>query len=256
MSTARIDLNADLGEGYGPWRLGEDEALLDVVTSASIACGFHAGDPTIMVETAAAAKARSVAIGAHPGFHDLRGFGRQVIRQPVREIERDVAYQIGAMQACAALAGHRVSYVKAHGALANLANAEPEIAKAVARAVAGVDRGLALMVMPGLAAERAAESAGLRSLREIYADRAYAEDGQLAPRGTPGAVIHDAEAIAARVLRMVEEGGVLTASGQLLPVGIDTVCVHGDTPGALTAARAVRAGLERAGIAVEACCGA
>ncbi|UMY16061.1 5-oxoprolinase subunit PxpA [Methylobacterium organophilum] len=256
MSTARIDLNADLGEGYGPWRLGEDEALLDVVTSASIACGFHAGDPTIMVETAAAAKARSVAIGAHPGFHDLRGFGRQVIRQPVREIERDVAYQIGAMQACAALAGHRVSYVKAHGALANLANAEPEIAKAVARAVAGVDRGLALMVMPGLAAERAAESVGLRSLREIYADRAYAEDGQLAPRGTPGAVIHDAEAIAARVLRMVEEGGVLTASGQLLPVGIDTVCVHGDTPGALTAARAVRAGLERAGIAVEACCGA
>ncbi|TXN20469.1 LamB/YcsF family protein, partial [Methylobacterium sp. WL9] len=141
-----IDLNADLGEGFGAWRMGDDAALLAIVTSANVACGFHAGDPDIMVETAMAAKARGVAVGAHPGFFDLRGFGRTPIRETPRRIERDVAYQIGALQACAALAGTRVTYVKAHGALANLANAEDAIAEAIARAVAGVDRGLALVV--------------------------------------------------------------------------------------------------------------
>lgn len=246
MST-RIDLNADLGEGFGPWRLGNDAALLDIVTSANVACGFHAGDPDIMVETAAAARMRGVAIGAHPGFFDLRGFGRNRIQESPRRIERDIAYQIGALQACAALAGARVTHVKAHGALANLSNEDEAMAAALARAVAGVDPRLVLVVMPGLAAERAAERAGLSVVREIYADRAYAEDGTLALRGTPGAVIHDAEEAAARVVRMVGEGAVLTLGGQRFPVAIDTVCVHGDNPEALAMAQAVRAGLEGAG---------
>lgn len=243
----RIDLNADLGEGFGPWRIGDDSALLDIVTSANLACGFHAGDPDIMVETAAAATARGVAIGAHPGFFDLRGFGRNTIRETPKRIERDVAYQIGALQACAALAGTRATYVKAHGALANLSNVEDDVAEAIARAVAGVDRTLALVVMPGLAAERAAERAGLRTVREIYADRAYADDGTLTPRSAEGAVLHDPQTIAARVRRMVEDGAVTTLSGRRLPMGIGTVCVHGDNPGALAAAKAVRADLEAAG---------
>ncbi|MCE4223297.1 5-oxoprolinase subunit PxpA [Methylobacterium sp. C25] len=243
-----IDLNADLGEGFGPWRMGDDAALLDIVTSANIACGFHAGDPDIMVETALAAQQRGVAIGAHPGFFDIRGFGRNAIRESPKRIERDVAYQVGALQACAALAGTRVTYVKAHGALANLSNAEDAVAEAIARAVAGVDRGLALVVMPGLPAERAAERAGLRTVREVYADRAYAEDGTLAPRSAEGAVLHEAHEIAERVRCMVEDGAVTTLSGKRIPVGIDTICVHGDNPGAVEAARAVRAGLEAAGL--------
>ncbi len=248
MNPQTIDLNADLGEGFGAWRMGDDAALLDIVTSANVACGFHAGDPDIMVETARAAKARGVAIGAHPGFFDVRGFGRNLVREIPEKIERDVAYQIGALQACAALAGARVTYVKAHGALANLSNAEDAVAEAVARAVAGVDRGLALVVMPGLLAERAAERAGLRTVREIYADRAYAEDGGLAPRSVLGAVLHDATDIATRVRRMVEDGAVTTLSGRRIPVGIETVCVHGDNPGAVEATWAVRAELEAAGL--------
>ncbi len=247
MSTRSIDLNADLGEGFGRWRMGDDLALLDIVTSANVACGFHAGDPDIMVETALAAKARGVAVGAHPGFADLRGFGRRVMPDGVQAIERDVAYQIGAMQACAALAGTRVTYVKAHGALANLANRDEAVADAVARAVKAVDPSLPLMVMPGLPAERAAEARGLGRIREIYADRGYGEDGTLLPRGEPGASISGAQAIAERVRAMVEAGAILTQAGTRIPVTIDTVCVHGDAPGAAEAARAVRAALETAG---------
>ncbi len=247
--SARIDLNADLGEGFGPWRMGDDAAILDVVTSANVACGLHAGDPDIMVETAAAAKARGVAIGAHPGFPDLRGFGRLRIQESSRRIERDIAYQIGALQACAALAGARVTHVKAHGALANLSNEDEAVAQALARAVAGVDRTLILMVMPGLPAERAGDRAGLRLVREVYADRGYSADGTLMPRAMAGAVIHEAEEAANRVVRMVGEGAVFTAGGRRIPVAIDTVCVHGDNPAALTMARAVRTELEAAGFA-------
>ncbi|WP_132249642.1 LamB/YcsF family protein [Methylobacterium segetis] len=243
----RIDLNSDLGEGFGPWRMGEDAAMLDIVTSANVACGFHAGDPGIMVETARAAKARGVALGAHPGFRDLEGFGRRVIPQSPAEIEQAIAYQIGALQGCAALAGHRVSHVKAHGALANLANVEDGVAAAIARGVRAVDRGLVLMVMPGLPAERAALAHGLAVSREVYADRAYGEDGRLAPRSEPGAVIHEAEAAADRVLRMLEAGAVETRGGRHIPVAIDTICVHGDNPAAVAMARTVRARLEAAG---------
>lgn len=249
--SGRIDLNADLGEGFGPWRIGDDAALLDIVTSANVACGFHAGDPDIMVETVLAAKARGVALGAHPGFFDLRGFGRNRVQESPKRIERDIAYQIGALQACAALAGARVTHVKAHGALANLSNEDEAVAEALARAVAGVDRTLALVVMPGLPAERAGERAGLALVREIYADRAYAEDGTLAPRARPDAVIHDAEEAAARVVRMVEQRAVFTISGRRIPVAIDTVCVHGDNPQALAMAGTVRAGLEQAGFTLR-----
>ncbi|WP_269780333.1 LamB/YcsF family protein [Methylobacterium sp. Leaf118] len=249
--SARIDLNADLGEGFGPWRMGDDAALLDIVTSANVACGFHAGDPHIMVETVLAARARGVAVGAHPGFSDLRGFGRNRILESPSRIERDVAYQIGALQACAALAGGRVTHVKAHGALANLANEDDTIAAAIARAVAAVDPSLVLVVMPGLPAERAGERAGLRLAREIYADRGYAADGTLLPRAAPGAVIHDPQAAAERVARMVGAGAVFTADGRSIPVAIDTVCVHGDGAAALTLARTVRAGLEAAGLTLQ-----
>ncbi|MBO1019811.1 LamB/YcsF family protein [Methylobacterium sp. SD274] len=248
----RIDLNADLGEGYGPYTLGDDAALLDLVTSANVACGFHGGDPAIMVATASAAKARGVSIGAHPGFQDLRGFGRRVIAESAGEIEAGVAYQIGALQACAALGHHRVTHVKAHGALANLSNADADVAKALARAVLAVDRTLPLVVMPGLAVERAALDAGLAVVREIYADRAYADDGQLCARSLAGAVIHDAAEAAARVRRMVEEGAVITLSGRRIAVSIDTICVHGDTPRAVETARAVRLALGEAGFALAA----
>ncbi|MFY9292461.1 MAG: 5-oxoprolinase subunit PxpA [Methylorubrum rhodinum] len=249
--SARIDLNADLGEGFGAWRMGDDAGLLDIVTSANVACGFHAGDPDIMVETAAAARARGVAIGAHPGFLDLRGFGRMRIQESPRRIERDIAYQIGALQACAALAGARVTHVKAHGALANLSNEDEAVAEALARAVAGVDRSLVLMVMPGLPAERAGERAGLRLMREVYADRVYVADGTLMPRAMPGSVIHDADEAARRVVRMVDEGAVFTGDGQKISVAIDTVCVHGDNPAALTMTRAVRTKLEAAGLSIR-----
>ncbi|KQT57272.1 hypothetical protein ASG52_02990 [Methylobacterium sp. Leaf456] len=231
--------------------MGDDAGLLDIVTSANVACGFHAGDPDIMVETATAAKARGVAIGAHPGFFDLRGFGRLRVGESPKKIERDVAYQIGALQACAALAGARVTHVKAHGALANLSNEDDAIAEALARAVAGVDRDLVLMVMPGLPAERAGERAGLRLMREVYADRGYSADGTLMPRAMAGAVIHEAEEAASRVVRMVGESAVFTGDGRRIPVAIDTVCVHGDNPAALTMARAVRTKLEAAGLSIR-----
>jgi UPF0271 protein len=246
-----IDLNSDMGEGFGPWTMGDDAAMLDIVTSANVACGWHAGDPNIMVQTAALAKAKGVAIGAHPGFGDLWGFGRRTIRgHTMTELERMVAYQIGALQACAALGGHRATYVKAHGALANLANDEDDIALAIGRAIKGVDRGLVYMVMPGLATERAAGTLGLDSVREVYADRAYADSGDLASRKTPGAVLHDAGEAAERVLRMVGDQAIVTVTGQRLPARIETVCVHGDTPGAVAMARTVRRTLEANGVAV------
>lgn len=246
-----IDLNSDMGEGFGPWTMGDDAAMLDIVTSANVACGWHAGDPNIMVQTAALAKAKGVAIGAHPGFGDLWGFGRRTIRgHTMTELERMVAYQIGALQACAALGGHRATYVKAHGALANLANDEDDIALAIGRAIKGVDRGLVYMVMPGLATERAAGTLGLDAVREVYADRAYADNGNLANRKTPGAVLHDAGEAAERVLRMVGDQAIVTVTGQRLPARIETVCVHGDTPGAVAMARTVRRTLEANGVAV------
>lgn len=247
-----IDLNADLGEGFGAYRCGDDAVMLDLVTSANVACGFHAGDPGIMAETFAGARARGVAVGAHPGFPDLAGFGRRPMPFSASEIERQVAYQIGAAQALAALAGHRLTYVKAHGALANRAAAERDVADAIARAVRAVDPALGLLAIARTAQVAAGEAAGLSVHAEIFADRGYTEDGQLIPRDRPGALIAEAAVAAERVLAMVQAGGLLTADGTLLPTRIDSVCVHGDSPHAVTMARAVRARLDEAGIGLAA----
>lgn len=246
-----VDLNSDLGESFGAWTMGDDGAMLDVVTSANIACGFHAGDPDTMLKTVENAKARGVAIGAHPGFHDLQGFGRrQVQGLAAREIETLVAYQIGALQAVATMAGHRVTHVKAHGALSNMAMVDTAMATSLARAVRAVDPSLVFVVIPLTALERAGEAANLPLAREIYADRAYEDDGTLVPRRKPGAVLHDPETVAARVLQMVEERAIVSVSGKRLALTIDTVCIHGDSPGAVAMARAVRRRLDEAGIRI------
>src|SRR3954463_13633864 len=224
-----IDLNCDMGEGYGRWSLGDDEAMLDIVTTANVACGFHGGDPNIMVATARVAKQKGVAVGAHPGFNDLWGFGRRVIRgDTMAETETMIAYQIGAMQACGALAGHKVTHVKAHGALGNLTNDEPDFAMALGRAIKAIDPNLVYVVMPGLPTERAAESLGLPMAFEVFADRTYDDTGNLTSRKKPGAVLHDADEAARRVLAMVREQTITTVTGKRIPARIDTICVHGD----------------------------
>lgn len=247
-----VDLNADLGEGYGAYACGDDAAMLAVVTSANVACGLHAGDPEIMAATFRLARERGVAVGAHPGFPDLWGFGRRRMPFSPAEIERLVAYQVGAAQALAAYAGHRITYVKAHGALANVAAAERDVADAIARAVRAVDPGLALLAIALTAQVPAGEAQGLSVHQEIFADRGYTEAGQLIPRGQPGALITDAEEAADRVLAMVESGAIVTAAGSRLPTPIRSICVHGDSAHAVTTARAVRARLEAAGIRLRA----
>ncbi|CEJ14388.1 LamB/YcsF family protein [bacterium YEK0313] len=249
---ASVDLNSDMGEGFGPWQMGDDAAMLDIVTSANVACGWHAGDPIIMHRTAEIAKAKGVSIGAHPGFGDLWGFGRRVIRgDSMADLEKQMAYQIGAMQALAVLAGHKVTHVKAHGALGNMSNDDEDVALAIGRAIKGVDSSLVYVVMPGLPTERAAERLGLAMAREVFADRTYDDNGNLTSRKKEGAVIHDAALAAERVLRMVEDQEVVTVTGKVLKVAIDTICVHGDNPAAVAMARTVRQRLEAAGIAVK-----
>lgn len=243
-----VDLNSDLGEGYGAYACGDDAAILGIVTSANVACGLHAGDPEIMARTFALAKERGVAVGAHPGFPDLWGFGRRRMPYSPAEIERLVAYQIGAAQALAAYAGHRITYVKAHGALANVAAEERPVADAIARAVHAVDRELALLAIALTAQVPAGEACGLEVHQEIFADRGYTPSGLLIPRSQPGAMITDAGEAADRVLRMVEAGAILTADGQTLPTPIRSICVHGDSDHAVATARAVRTRLEGAGV--------
>ncbi|MCA3267407.1 MAG: 5-oxoprolinase subunit PxpA [Azospirillum sp.] len=246
-----VDLNSDLGESFGAWNMGDDGAMLDIVTSANVACGFHAGDPDTMRATCEAAKARGVAIGAHPGFHDLQGFGRrQILGLTAREIEALIAYQIGALQGIATAAGHRVTHVKVHGALSNMAMTDRTIAEALARAIKAVDPSLVFVVIPLTQLEAAGEAANLPLAREIYADRAYEDDGTLMSRKKPGAVLHDPVEVAARVVRMVRERAIVGAGGKKMALGIDTVCIHGDSPGAVAMARAVRAELTAAGVTI------
>ncbi|MGB3864709.1 MAG: 5-oxoprolinase subunit PxpA [Xanthobacteraceae bacterium] len=247
-----IDLNCDLGEGFGPWRMGDDDAMLELASSVNIACGFHAGDADIMRRTAALAKARGVSIGAHPGYRDLHGFGRRpVVGITAAEIENLVAYQIGALQALAALAGHKVTHVKAHGALSNVACEDDMTARAIAAAIKAVDRNLTFVVLANSRLQTAGEAAGLPLAHEVFADRAYEDDANLVSRRKPGAVLHDAGEIAARVVRMVEGRAVVSVSGKVIKVPIDTVCIHGDTPGAVEIARAVRQALTDNGIDVK-----
>jgi UPF0271 protein len=250
-NTATIDLNADLGEGFGPWRMGDDTALLRVVSSANVACGFHAGDPDIMTRVFSQAREAGVAVGAHVAFPDLAGFGRRVLPMSAAEILRAVAYQIGAAQALAALAGHRLTYVKAHGALANLAERDSAVADAIVGAIRAVDSSLALLAIARSEQTLAGARGGLRVAHEIFADRAYAEDGRLVPRGSPDAVIHDVDAAIARVRRMLDAGALVTMSDKMLPTPIDSICVHGDTPQAVMLAQALRAALIADGVALR-----
>ncbi|GLK69656.1 5-oxoprolinase subunit PxpA [Hansschlegelia plantiphila] len=246
-----IDLNSDLGEGFGDYVCGDDEAMLRLVTSANVACGMHAGDPEIMARTFRLARERGVAVGAHPGFPDRIGFGRRRIPFSAGEIERLVAYQIGAAAALAAYAGHAVTYVKAHGALANVACEEPAVADAVARAIKAVDPALALLAIALTEQVKAGEAAGLAVHQEIYADRGYTDGGALIARGQPGALIEDAEAAASRALAMVEEGAIIARSGARLETPIRSICVHGDSPHAVAVAELVRERLEAAGVALK-----
>jgi UPF0271 protein len=246
-----IDLNSDLGEGFGDYSIGNDSAMLDIVSSANVACGFHGGDPEIMANVFRLAKDRGVAVGAHPGFRDLWGFGRRVIPHSPGEIERLVAYQIGAAQALATYAGHSITYVKAHGALGNLALADPAVATAITRAMKAVDSRLICLAIALGQQERIARDAGLEVISEIYADRAYTETGALVPRQQEGAVLRDPDAAAARVLRMIKAGALETISGGSLPTAIQSVCVHSDSPAAIAIAARVRQELEAAGIALK-----
>ena len=248
---ASIDLNADLGEGFGPWRMGDDAALLGLVTSANVACGFHAGDPDIMTRVLMQAREAGVAVGAHVAFPDLAGFGRRILPMSAAEIARAVAYQIGAAQALATFAGHRLSHVKAHGALTNLAEHDAAVADAIAEATRAVDPSLTLLAIARSEQTRAGERAGLRVAHEIFADRAYANDGRLRARALPGAVIHDVDAVIARVRQMLAAQALVTIDGELLPTPIDSICVHGDTPQAVALAQALRQALEKDGVALR-----
>jgi UPF0271 protein len=252
VSAATIDLNADLGEGFGVWRLGDDEAMLDIVSSANVACGFHAGDPAGLAHTCRAAAERGVRIGAQVGYRDLAGFGRRFIDASPADLTADVIYQIGALQALAHAAGARVNYVKPHGALYNTIVTHRTQAEAVAQAVYAVDPALPVLGLTGSAFFTAAEGLGLRTVPEAFADRGYRPDGTLVPRTEDGAVLHDAVQIAERVVTMVTDGHVVTADGTTVPVMTESVCVHGDSPGAVTIARAVRDRLRERGIALRA----
>jgi 5-oxoprolinase (ATP-hydrolysing) subunit A len=243
-----VDLNCDCGEGFGAYQIGDDAAMLELVTSVNVACGFHAGDPEIMAHLFSAAKAKGVAIGAHPGFPDLWGFGRRRLPFTSGEIERLVAYQIGAAQALCNYAGARLGYVKVHGALSNMAAEDAATATAIARAVKVAGRNLWFLAPAGTELETAGLEQGLSVAREIYADRAYTDTGRLVERSCPGAVLHEAGEAAERVLAMVSQGAIITASGKRLAVSIDSICVHGDSPNAVAMAKAVRARLEDAGI--------
>jgi UPF0271 protein len=246
----RVDLNADMGESFGPWGMGDDAALLDVVSSANIACGFHAGDWDVMAATMARAVAGDVGIGAHPGFPDLQGFGRRRMDLARPSLANLVRYQLGAAQAMARAAGGPVRHLKLHGALANMASEDADLARACYEAALSVDPEIILMVLAGTAQERAARDLDARMACEIFADRAYNPDGTLVDRREPGAVIHDAARATARIAGMLKAGAIIAEDGTHLPARIDTICLHGDTPEAVGMAKALRAGLEEAGLRV------
>ena len=248
----RIDLNGDVGESFGVYQIGHDAALMPALTSASVACGFHAGDPGVMRETVALARANGVAVGAHPGFPDLVGFGRRELKATPREVEDFVVYQIGALAAVAAAHGVRLQHVKAHGALYNMAAREPALADAIARAAASVDRSLILFGLPGSQLIAAGQRAGLRTSREAFADRAYLRDGSLVPRTQTGAMVEDADAVVGRVVSIVCDRAVTAIDGSRIDLDVDTVCVHGDTPDAAALASRIRQALTAAGVAIAA----
>ncbi len=246
-----IDLNSDLGEGFGAYRIGPDEELFGLISSANVACGFHAGDPRVMERTVAAAKAHGVAVGAHPGFLDLVGFGRRAMAATPDEVRTDVLYQLGALDAFCRAGGTALRYVKPHGALYNVAVKQPPIAEAIAAAVRAYNPDLILLAQPGTALIAAGDAAGLPTSREGFADRAYKLDGTLVSRLIPGALITDPEEAADRMLRLVTEGRLRTLDGQDLELTVDSICTHSDTPGSVAIVQAVRRRLEGAGVTIR-----
>lgn len=245
-----VDLNSDLGESFGVWRIGEDRGILPEITSANIACGFHGGDPRVMRQTVRQALALGVGVGAHPGFPDLVGFGRRNISATPDEVYTDTLYQIGALHAFCRAEGAALQHVKPHGQLNNMAFRDREMAMALATAVRDFSRELILIAYGGELL-RAGEELGLLVAHEVYADRAYRPDGSLVPRSQPGALIEDPGQVAERAVAMVTEGGVRTADGQWLALRADTICLHGDTPGAARLAARVRGALQAAGVALK-----
>ncbi len=245
---ATIDLNADIGESFGVYKLGLDEEVIQYITSANIACGAHAGDPMVMRHTVRLAREHGVAVGAHPGYPDLQGFGRRDLFLSPEEVKAYVMWQLGALWAFAKAEGVPVQHVKPHGALYNRAAADRHLADAIAQAVAEVDQGLVLVGLAGSELLEAGRRAGLRVASEVFADRGYNPDGSLVRRGTPGAIIHDPQAVASRALKMVREGRVTAADGSEVSIQADTVCFHGDTPGAVDLVKTVRGLLEQSGL--------
>lgn len=248
----RIDLNSDLGEAFGPWPMGQDALLMPVISSANVACGFHAGDPATMRATIRLARAHGVAVGAHPGLPDLVGFGRREMQIGPQEVEDLVLYQVGALAAVARSEGVRLQHVKAHGALYNMACRDEALAEAIARAVVAFDPTLVLFGLPGSALLQAGLDAGLPVAAEAFADRAYLPDGSLAPRSQPGSVIHDVDTVVDRAVEMIADRSVIATDGSRMQFEADTLCLHGDTPGAAALAVAVRRGLEAAGVTIAA----
>ena len=242
-----INLNADLGESFGAYRMGDDAALLAIVGSANVACGFHGGDPLVMAETVRLAREHGVSLGAHPSFPDLQGFGRRAMALSSRELAAVVTYQVGALMGMAQSQGVQVTHVKPHGAMSNMACEDAAMAATIASAVKAINRELILLAPALSQLAHAARAAGLRVVDEIYADRAYTEAGHLVPRSQPSAVLHDSAACLAHVLRMLERGGIVSVSGRLLPTPFHSICVHGDNAHAVATATAVRDGLQAAG---------
>lgn len=247
----QIDLNSDLGESLGAWRMGDDAAMLDIVSSANVACGFHAGDPAGILRTLREAAARGVVVGAHVAYPDLVGFGRRPMDVDSADLVADVIYQIGALQGLARAAGTTVRYVKPHGALYNTIAQNARQAKDVITAIRAVDPSLALVALAGSPLIAWAREAGLRVVAEAFADRAYTPSGALVSRREKGAVLHDAELIAQRMLRLVREGSIEAIDGSQVRIEADSICVHGDSPDAVAIARSVRSGLEQAGVAIR-----
>lgn len=246
-----VDLNADLGESFGDWTLGDDAALLDLISSANIACGMHAGDWDVMAKTMARAVQGGIGIGAHPGYPDLQGFGRRRMDMGRDSTANLVRYQVGAALGMARAAGGTLRHLKLHGALANTAAENEDLARACYEAALSVAPDLIIMVLAGTAQEQAARALGCPTACEIFADRAYNDDATLVDRRHPGAVLHDPEAITARILAMLRDGAIHSVSGKTIPTRIDTICLHGDTEGAVSIARHLRAELDGAGIAIR-----
>ena len=246
----KVDLNSDLGESFGAYKIGMDADILQYVSSANVACGFHAGDPLVMEETVRLAKKAGAAVGAHPGYPDLQGFGRRNMICTPKEVKVYVKYQLGALLAFTRSARIPLQHCKPHGALYNMAAKDKALAAAIAEAVADVDAGIILLGLAGSAMTEAGKEAGLRVAGEVFADRAYQADGSLVPRSMPGAVIHDTEETLSRTVRMVKEGIVTAVTGETVPLTADSICVHGDNPSALAFVKAIRERLETEGVSV------